>query len=248
MWYCAIVWFAIIPLFSSGPKTTYTTDTATKGTLITTVTASGNISSANSASVGTQTSGVVSKLYVKNGDPVKSGDPIADVNLDMNGQQNATQALASYQNAKNSLSNAQAQMFSLQSTMFGKWYTFTQLAENSTYQNPDGSPNTSERTLAQFTEPQDDWLAAEAQYANQQNVVAAAQTSVNSAWANYELTSPTIYAPIAGTISGLSLQVGSVLTAQQAQRVRQRASGLPILKRPLHPLPSSTSTKLMFRK
>jgi macrolide-specific efflux system membrane fusion protein len=203
-----------IPLFSSGPKTSYTTATAAKGTLITTVTASGNISSANSASVGTQTSGVVSKIYVKNGDPVKSGDPIADVSLDMNGQQNATQALAAYQNAKNSLANAHAQMFSLQSTMFGKWYTFTQLAENSTYQNGDGSPNTANRTLAQFTQPQDDWLAAQAQYANQQNVVAAAQTSVNSSWANYELTSPTIYAPISGVISGLSLQVGSVLTAQ----------------------------------
>lgn len=210
----AIGWFTVPKLFSGAAKTTYTTDTATKGTLIVTVTSSGNISSANSASVSTQTSGVVSKIYVKNGDTVKSGDAIADVDLDMYGQQKADQALASYQSSKNSLSSAQAQMFALQSTMFTNWQKYTDIAENSTYQNPDGSANTSNRTLTPFTTVQDNWLAAEAQYANQQNVVAAAQTSVASAWANYQQASPTIYAPISGTISGLSLQVGSVLTAQ----------------------------------
>ena len=68
--------------------------------------------------------------------------------------------------------------------------------------------------LTPFTIAQDNWLAAEAQYKNQQGVLAAAQTSLSSAWANYQKTSPTIYAPISGTISGLSYQVGSVLTAQ----------------------------------
>lgn len=210
----AIGWFIVPKFFGGGAKTTYTTDTAAKGTLIVTVTASGNISSANSASVSTQTSGVVSKIYVKNGDSVKSGDPIADVDLDMYGQQKAAQALGSYQSAKNQLSSAQAAMFSLQSAMYSKWNTFTTLAVTSTYQNGDGSANTNTRNLPAFTTVQDDWLSAEAQYANQQNVVAAAQTSVNSAWANYQQASPTIYAPISGTISGLSLQVGSVLTAQ----------------------------------
>ena len=210
----AFLWFSVRPIFIGKTKTSYATDTAKKDTLITTVTASGNVSSANSASVTTQTSGVVTKIYAKNGDAVKSGDPIADVDLDMNGQQRASQALASYQSAKNQLSNAQASMYSLQSAMFSKWKIYTDIAENSTYQNPDGSANTGNRSLTQFTTVQDDWLAAEAQYANQKNVVAAAQTSVNSAWASYQQSSPTIYAPISGIISGLSLQVGSVLTSQ----------------------------------
>jgi RND family efflux transporter MFP subunit len=210
----AVVWFTIVKLRGTSATTTYQTDTAAKGTLIVTVTSSGNVSSANSAQVSTSTSGVVSKIFVKNGDQVNSGDAIAQVDLDMDGKQRADQALASYQNAQNSLNNAQAQMYSLQSSLFTKWQIYTNLAENSTYQNPDGSPNTSNRTLPQFTSPQDDWLAAEAQYKNQQGVVAAAQTSLSSAWANYQQTSPTIYAPISGTISGLSFQVGSVLTAQ----------------------------------
>jgi macrolide-specific efflux system membrane fusion protein len=209
-----LVWFAVSKIFVNKTKTTYQTDTATKGTLIVTVTASGNVSSANSAVVTTQASGVVSKIFVKNGDQVKSGDPIAEVDLDMDGKQRADAALASYLSAQNSVNSAQANMYSLQSSMFSKWKTYTDIAQNSTYQNSDGSANTGNRVLTPFTIAQDDWLATEAQYKNQQNVVTAAQTSLSSAWANYQKTSPTIYAPISGTISGLSFQVGSVLTAQ----------------------------------
>jgi len=210
----AVAWFAISKFRGTSAKITYQTDTATRGTLIVTVTASGNVSSANSAVVTTSTSGVVSKIFVKNGDQVKSGDPISQVDLDMDGKQRADQALASYQSAQNSVNSAQANMYSLQSSMFSKWKTYTDIAQNSTYQNPDGSANTGNRVLTPFTIAQDDWLATEAQYKNQQGVVAAAQTSLSSAWANYQKTSPTIYAPISGTISGLSFQVGSVLTAQ----------------------------------
>ena len=209
-----LLWFGYSKLFATKTKTTYTTEPASKGTLIVSISASGTISSANSASVTTQTSGVVSKIYVKNGDTVKSGDAIAEVELDMNGQQRANQALASYQSAKNQLASAQASMYSLQSSMYSKWKSYMDTAQNSTYQNTDGSANTGNRVLTPFTIAQDDWLAAEAQYANQKNVVAAAQTSVSSAWASYQQSSPTIYAPISGVISGLSLQVGSVLTSQ----------------------------------
>lgn len=209
-----VVWFTVSKIFGTKTKTTYQTDTATRGTLVVSISSSGNISSANSASVTTQTSGVISKIYVKNGDTIKSGDPIAEVDLDMDGKQRAAAALASYQSAQNSLNSAQANMYSLQSSMFSKWKTYTDIAQNSTYQNPDGSPNSGNRVLTPFTIAQDDWLAAEAQYKNQQNVVATAQISLSSAWANYQKTSPTIYAPISGTISGLSFQVGSVLTSQ----------------------------------
>lgn len=87
-------------------------------------------------------------------------------------------------------------------------------AQSSAYQNPDGTPKTDQRQLTDFTTKNDDWLSAEAKYKNQEGVVAAAQTSLSSAWASYRQASPVIYAPISGTISGLSLQVGSVLTAQ----------------------------------
>jgi RND family efflux transporter MFP subunit len=207
-------YFAFSKIKSTSSKPTYTTETATRGTLIVSLSAAGLVSSANTASVTTQTSGVVTKLYVKNGDVVKSGDPIAEVELDMNGQQRANQAYASYQSAKNSLVSAQTTLYSLHSTLFTEWRTYMDLAENSTYTNSDGSPSTNNRTLAPYISTNDDWLSAEAKYKNQQQVIAQAQTSVSSAWASYQQTSPIMYAPISGIISGLSLQIGSVLTSQ----------------------------------
>jgi len=195
---------------SSQPQ--YQTVIAEKGTLIISVTGSGQVSTANSASITTQATGVVSEVYVQDGDEVQSGDVIAKIDPDMVGRQNEAQALASYQSAKNNLESAKTTMYSLQSAMLGEWKDHYELATNSTYQNADGTPNNDNRVLADFHISQDDWLAAEAKYKNQQNVVAQAQTSLNSAWLSYQQSSSTIYAPITGTVSGLSLQVGSVIT------------------------------------
>lgn len=208
-------WFGYTKISASKTATsTYTTSAVEKGTLIVSIAGSGTISSANSASVTTQTSGVVNKIYVQNGQEVKSGDPIAEVDLDMEGKQRAAAALASYQSAKNSLDNANANYYSLQSTLFTQWKTYMDKAESGTYTNPDGSANTDQRALPQFASTNDDWLAAEAKFKNQQGAIQQAQTAVSSAWASYQQSSPVIYAPISGTISGLSLQIGSVLTAQ----------------------------------
>jgi macrolide-specific efflux system membrane fusion protein len=195
-------------------KPQYQTATAQKGTMIIAITGSGQVSAANSASVTTQTSGVVKKIYIQNGQEVNTGDPIAEVDLDLDGRQRSDSAYAGYQSAKNSLDSAKASLYSSQSTMLTQWSTFMNKAENSTYTNPDGSPNTNQRQTAQFMITNDDWLAAEARYKIQQNAILQAQTSLNSAWASYQQSSPVIYAPISGTISGLSLQVGSVLNAQ----------------------------------
>ena len=221
---------------TAGSKPTYQTETATKGTIIVSIASSGTISSANSASVTTQTSGVVNKIYVKNGDVVKSGEAIAEVELDMNGQQRSTQAYASYLGAKASLDNANTAMYTLRSQMFSEWKTYTDIAGNSTYTNSDGSPNTNNRTLAQFISVNDDWLATEAKYKTQQTVIAQAATSLTSAWASYQQASPVIYAPISGTVNGLSLQIGSVLTAQTSTSGSSTAQRIANIKTDAPPI------------
>jgi len=195
-------------------KPQYQTAQVEKGTLIVLVTASGQVSQANSATVNTEASGVVSKIYVENGQKVQTGDKIAEIDLDLEGKQRASQVLASYQGAKNSLETAKINYYALQSDLLTNWKTYMDLAQNSTYQNPDGSPNTTTRQLPQYMSTNDQWLLVEAKYKNQENVVSQVQTSLNSAWLSYQQTSPTVYAPISGTVTGLSLQIGSVLTAQ----------------------------------
>lgn len=210
--FIAFIWFAYTKIFTAGSdKIQYQTATAEKGTLVVSVTGSGNVSTTNSTSASTQATGVISKVYVKDGDQVQTGDKIAEIDLDLLGKQRAAQALANYQSANNNLDAAKANLYTTQSDMFAKWKIFYDLATSSTYQNSDGTPNNDNRGLAQFHIPQDDWLAAEAKYKNQQNVVIQAQTAVNSAWYNYQQNSSTVYAPISGTVTGLALRVGQVI-------------------------------------
>jgi membrane fusion protein, macrolide-specific efflux system len=205
----ALIGFGILKIVTGGSKQPqYQTATATRGTLITTVTASGNISTGGTVNITTGATGTVTQLYVKNGEKVTQGQKVADIALDRDAQQKQTQAWASYLSSQNQVNSAQASLYSLQSSMFTKWQTYTNIAENSTYQNPDGSPNTSNRTLPQFTTTQDDWLSTEANYKNQQGVIAQAQASLTSAYYNYQLLSSTITAPADGTISNLAIAQG----------------------------------------
>ena len=209
----------IYSLFGTKKSTTqYQTGTVEKGTLVVAVTGSGTVSSANNTNITTQATGVVSTLYVKDGDKVKSGDKIMEIDLDLDGKQTASQALSSYQSAKNNVDSAQANMYSMQSAMFTNWDTFMKIAQNGTYQYEDGSPNNINRSLPEFHIADDNWLAAEAKYKLQQNVVYQAQTVLNSAWSAYQKASSTVYAPISGTVSGLALQIGSVINSNASSQ------------------------------
>ena len=193
---------------------TYTTAQAEKGTFVLSITASGQVSATNNATVSTQASGVVKEVFVQNDQQVASGDKIAELDLDLEGKLRSTQSWSSYQSAQNSLDTAKANMFSTQSTMLTQWKSFMDTAQSGSYQNSDGTPRNDTRQLPQYMSINDDWLAAEAKYKIQQNVVNQTQTALSAAWLSYQQSSPIIYAPISGTVTGLSLQPETVLTAQ----------------------------------
>ncbi len=218
-------------------KVQYQTAQATKGTLVTTVTESGNVVVANRLAVTTQASGTVKDVLVKDGDTVKAGQIIADLTLDNSGTQRQTQTYASYLSAQAQLANAQAQQYSLQSAMFSKWQTFYNLSIDSTYQNADGSPNINNRTNPDFITAQDDWLAAEAQYKNQQMTIAQDQAAESNALSSYQASSATITAPSSGTITdmviapGMQISSSATTTTSTAQTTIASIanSGTPII-------------------
>lgn len=210
-----VIWLAYSTFGKpSTPTTQYQTSVAEKGTLVVSISGSGQISNANSGSISTQASGVVRTVSVKNGDYVQQGTLIAELELDQSAKQNYLQTSAAYQSAKNSVDTAQQSYYALRADLFTKNKIFTDLASNSYYTNGDGSPNTNHRQLAEFIVAQDNWLAAEAKYKQQEKVVVQSQTSLSAAWLSLQETSPSIYAPISGTVTGLALQGGSVLTQQ----------------------------------
>lgn len=199
---------------SNRNKPQYQTAKAERGTLIVSISVSGQVSAATSAEATTQASGVVKAVFVKDGDLVRMGDKIAEIDLDLTGRQRSQQAYASYQNAQNAYESAKANLYGNHSTMLTNWKTYMDKAQNSTYKNADDTPNAANRQLVDFMTTQDDWLSSEAKYKAQEKAILQMQTALNAAWYSYQQSSPTIVAPISGIVTGLSLQIGSVITAQ----------------------------------
>lgn len=180
----------------------YQTVQASKGTLISSVSASGTVTAANNVSVTTQASSVVKEVLVKNGDSVTAGQALATLILDQSSQQKQAAAYASYLSAKNSLDDANAKYYSLQNTLFITNQKFINDAVERDLKTDDPT----------YIEENATWLQAEADYKNQATAISASQASFSAASLNLSQLSSTITAPVAGVVKGLTITPGSVVT------------------------------------
>lgn len=180
----------------------YQTSAVEKGSLIKSISASGQVTTANNVQVTIQSSGVVKDVFVKNGDKVSQGQNIAALTLDQASQQKNAAALASYLSSKSSLDAATAKFNSLQATEFTANQKFINdaVAAELTTDNPT------------YIIENANWLQAEADYKNQQAVVAASQASLASSSLALSQTSPTITAPVSGIVKGLTIVPGAIVT------------------------------------
>ncbi len=205
----AIGWLTYGTLFKKKTQQQYATTQAEKGTLVVSVAESGTVAVANRVSISTQTSGTVNQVYVTNGDQVTAGEKIADLTLDTDGVARQAQAYASLLSAQNNLNSAQAKLNSLQSTLF---------KTNQVFVTDRGTANPSDQDKAdpKYIEENADWLQAEADYKNQRGVIAQAQAGLNSTSLAYNEVSSSITAPVAGTISDITIAPGMVVTNTQS--------------------------------
>ncbi len=221
----AIVLVVLLCLFLFRPSKNDTVYTVVQGTIVNTLLINGIYTTASQVPVNSPADGIITKVYVKNGIEVKKGDPLLYIESTATEEEKAA-AYANYLTASSALGTDQAALYSLQSAMFGAWKVYTDIAENSTYQNSDSSPNTSNRILTPFTTAQDDWLAAEANYKNQQAVIAKDQASLTSAQLAYNATqSITVHAPAVGTVVNFQKQVGDQVQSVQTSIAAQTQSG-----------------------
>ncbi|HYK08998.1 MAG TPA: efflux RND transporter periplasmic adaptor subunit [Candidatus Eisenbacteria bacterium] len=184
----------------------YQTAQVTRDTLVVSVSESGAVAVANRQPVTTGGSGVVTEVDVATGDRVEAGQVIAKVALDTTSQQKQAAAWASYLSAKNTLASAQNQMNTLQATLF---------QANQAFVKDRGviNPSIDQQNDPVYIEENATWLAAENNYKNQQQVIAAAESNVTSAWLSYQQLSGEIVAPISGTIIDLTITPGMQITA-----------------------------------
>ncbi|KKR71396.1 MAG: Efflux transporter, RND family, MFP subunit [Candidatus Roizmanbacteria bacterium GW2011_GWB1_40_7] len=186
-----------------GPE--YLTEYPKYESITETVTETGNVVTSARVDVYSTTTGVVDELLVSNRDVVSAGDPLFSAKSTATQQEKNT-ARSNYLTAKSTLDAAKATAYSLQATMFDTWDEFKNLAESGTYEKDDGTPKNENRTLPAFIISQNEWLAAEAHYKNQQQKIAQAQAQTNAMWEAYQATQDsTVYATIEGTIYNVSI-------------------------------------------
>ncbi len=194
-------------------EVTYQTEKVSKGSLVSTLTVSGTVAGANSVAITTTSAGVVKKIYVTEGQEVKVGQKLLDMELDLVSRQKYEQALASYQSAKNSLDSSKSNLYSLQSKLF---------AANQKLIN-DGVARGLSVNDPTYIQQNADWLASESSYKNQEQAINTAQNSLSASYLSLQQASPTIYAPISGKISGLSLQPGSIVSTSKIANIQSTA-------------------------
>src|SRR3990172_3028688 len=71
---------------NSSPQPQYKTVKIEKGTIVSSVSASGQILESNFLNISTQATGIVKGVYVENGDWVYAGQRIAEIELDADGK------------------------------------------------------------------------------------------------------------------------------------------------------------------
>lgn len=176
----------------------YQTAQAERGTLVNTISASGNILSGNSVDITTTASGVVTEVFVNNGESITSGEKIAEIQLDQSSQAKLASAYSSYLAAKANLDSAQSKINSLQASEFAANQKFINdaVARGLTTNDPT------------YIQQNAAWLQAEADFKNQQGQIAQAQAALNSSALSLSQISSTITAPTTGTIANLILTEG----------------------------------------
>lgn len=209
-----IAWIAVSSVIGQiTKKPPYTTAKVSKTNITETVTETGSIIASGTTEVFSPSDGVVTESYITNGDIVTEGQELFIVKSSATDQQ-AQAAYSNYLTAVASLNAAQSQANTLRAAMYTAWDEYRDLATNSTYQQGDQSPNTQAREAAEFQIAQDQWLAAEKQYKDQQTAIAQAQAQVGSTSLLYQATQDaTVTAPVAGIVSNLSITNGSPVKA-----------------------------------
>ncbi len=190
-----------------------------RGTIISSVAASGNIISSNIENVTTQASGTVSKVYLSDGDKVYAGQKLAEIDLDVQGLQNQASAYLTYISAVNSLNAANNN------------YRLTQASLAVVYDEIQGHDDD------ESLEMKEDRTRAEIANDKAYDAVKTAGARLSSTSLAYKTSSAIITAPSSGVVKSVTVAEGMNIGTQETAsgaRANQRVAtiateGLPIV-------------------
>lgn len=219
----AVGWAVYSRLHSSAQnKPQYQTAQAEAGTLVTSISASGSISTGSSTNITTKASGIVSKVYVKNGQTVKKGQKIADLTLDDSAQARQTIAYADYIDTINNQKTAEAGKLNTDIQMWKNRQAIFDALDDRDYKNNNAiNPDTkkdytdSEKMIIDkiVDYARKYFEASETAYKNADAQINKARAQVTAAWQDYLDTSSTITAPSGGVINNFTLASGVAINS-----------------------------------
>ncbi|MFZ5424639.1 MAG: efflux RND transporter periplasmic adaptor subunit [Patescibacteria group bacterium] len=194
------------------------TVTVERGAISQTVSASGQIETANYLGVTTSVNGIVKDVFVKEGDTVTKGQPIMVITLNADGEENLASAWGSYLSAKNSLESATDSLSSLESALITAKEAFQDEKESNSYQTHD------ERTS--YTLAENTVETAQANYDNKLDEINQKQVALNKAWLTYQAQSPTIVAPSSGIVANIVVVEGMDITNSLSERTSSTVASI----------------------
>ncbi|HXS15463.1 MAG TPA: efflux RND transporter periplasmic adaptor subunit [Candidatus Saccharimonadales bacterium] len=212
-----------------GPKkqqVQYQTAQVTQGTIISTVTESGNVASQSQAGVGSPTTGIVTQMFVKDGEEVTAGENLFKVKSTATAQEIAA-AWSSYQSAVTSANNAaggklmdQATLEKDRQAVIDASTAVTNMQNNINTSQPNPATkqaytqNDIDAINSSLTSAQEIFAADQQKYTTSDQNISSAQASENAAWLSYQATQDSVVtAPVSGTVANITVQLGDKVTA-----------------------------------
>jgi HlyD family secretion protein len=179
------------------------TEKVEKRTIIETVSASGKIQPEVEVKISPDVSGEVVELYIKEGDKVKKGDLLAKINPDIY-VSSLDRMIATLNAQKASQSNANARLAQVKAQYINAQLSYDR--NDALFKQ--GAISQSEMDAAQsaYEVAKQEVTAAQESFKASEYTVRSYQASVKEASDNLKKT--TIYAPVDGTISKLSIEKG----------------------------------------
>ncbi|EKD80421.1 MAG: Periplasmic component of efflux system [uncultured bacterium] len=213
------VFWGYTQLSAAKNETTYQTAAVTKGTLVTSIAATGSISAGNTTNIATKASGTVKKVYVQNGESVKKGQKLLEVTLDSDGIERRSSAWQTYLLAQEEIISTTKDK---QDTSIQIWEDKQAILDaEASWEEAKSNANLTDAEKHQIEEAvvqakmAFEVNAAKLEHADQ--MIVAAKITAQAAYLDYQDVSGTIVSPAEGIVNNLTLTQGSTLVASTTQ-------------------------------
>lgn len=204
-----------------------TVDKAAEKKVVETVTASGKIQPETEVKLSSEVSGEVTELSVKEGDVVKKGQLLCKVRPDVL-QSGYERAVASYNSQKATVASSEQQLVQNQANFINAEATYKRNVELF---------NKKVISASEFDAAKAAYLTAKATLASAKENVTGAKFGLEQSGANVKeaganLAKTTIYSPVDGVVSKLSIELGDRIlgTSQNAGTEIMRISNLTTME------------------